>query len=511
MRAKEFIIPIFEADGVRNVYSVGDSHADLGGIASYKGVINRANGGQASTSRTNYGGTHSKTGAPVGLDNIPPNQIVIIAQGANDTANSMARHRDTKGKTPLVPPQKIASDVARLVSAAQGKGHIVVFVLFPNGPGRGSGLAQYYGGDYQEEVRQAIKSAISVPIVDLNGRGLKSDGIHATLGAYMSAAKEAIDLARNKAGGKVNLDPNATSKDKTTSAPTSDKTGTDSKEQKPNFEVTVPPSLRSTQTADVQKALVALGIPLPRFGVDGIQGKETTGAIRTFQEKNGLPPTGTVDETTAAKINVELKLKVKAADLAKLTPSTQAEVRPRRSEIDVSQPLRVQMDAVTKGKIGQIMNFVAGPESAGHYDMMFGGQRNPDILKMTLEELEAYQMTHYRRRGSSAAGRYQIMHFNTRSYGKRAGLDPKTDKFTPENQDKMCMIFLRECGLEDWLNGRLKDVNFLQRLSQVWAGLPSPSKGGNSFYGGVGLNPYQTQLKMTTALANLSDIKTGVA
>lgn len=496
MRAKEFIIPIFEAEEVRNVYAVGDSHADAGGIASYKGVINRAQGGEQSTSRFNYSGRHKKTGQPTGIDNIPPNQIVIISQGANDTASSVRTHVDSKGRVPLTPPNRIASNVAKLVGAAQSKGHVVVFILFPNGPGRGAGLAQYYGGDYQEEVRQAIRSAISVPIVDLNGRGLQPDGIHATPGAYMSAAKEAIDIARNKAGGKVNLDKPVDKKD----------TKASSADSEP-FVVKVPPSLRSTETADVQKALEALGVPLPRFGVDGIQGKETTGAIKTFQEKNGLPATGKADDQTVAKMNDLLKNKPEV--LAKLKPSTQAEVRPsRRQSVDVSQPLA--MDAVTKGKVGAVLNFVASVESAGKYDVMFGSTTRtyPEILNMTLEEMVPYQLAHWRKYGSSAAGRYQIMHFNTIDYGRKAGLDPKKDKFTPENQDKMGIVFLREKGLEAWLNGRLSDEKFLQGLSEVWAALPSPQKGGFSFYGGVGKNRHTTAITMASALDGLGNIKT---
>jgi muramidase (phage lysozyme) len=103
------------------------------------------------------------------------------------------------------------------------------------------------------------------------------------------------------------------------------------------------------------------------------------------------------------------------------------------------------------------------------------------------------------------------MHFNTLNYARRAGLDPKKDIFSPENQDKMGIIFLRECGLENWLNDKMTDENFLERLSRVWAGVPSPSKGGNSYYGGVGLNKARTQLKMDTALNQLDKIGSATA
>jgi hypothetical protein len=176
----------------RKIYAIGDSHAE--GLAYNPRVINRANGGQPSTSKTNYGGLHTIKQTPVGLDNVPPNQIVIIAQGANDTANSMRNHKDNR--VALVDPKRIAANVARVVSTAQSQGHKVVFVLFPNGSGRGSGLATYYAGEYQERVREAIRSAVGVPVVDLDGKGLSPDGIHSTASAYKSAADDAIALAR---------------------------------------------------------------------------------------------------------------------------------------------------------------------------------------------------------------------------------------------------------------------------------------------------------------------------
>jgi hypothetical protein len=198
---------------LRQIYAIGDSHADLGGLASHQNIINRANGGQPSTSSKNYGGKHTiRKSDDVGLDNVPPNQIVLISQGANDTANAMKAYLDKmklyrEGKLkvePKLPPASIiAQNVAKLVSAAKDRGHIPVFLLFPNGPGRGRlpghpPIAEYYGGDYQEEVRRAIRSAVEglgVPIVDAQGLDLY-DGIHAR--SYASVAKRMVEIARQK-------------------------------------------------------------------------------------------------------------------------------------------------------------------------------------------------------------------------------------------------------------------------------------------------------------------------
>mgnify|MGYP003347800600 CR=1 FL=1 len=96
--------------------------------------------------------------------------------------------------------------MARVVNAAKAKGQ-VIFVLFPNGNGRAPELAKYYSGDYQDEVRQAIRSAINVPIVDLDGKGLASDGIHGTPAAYKAAGEEVLSLI--KGTQKVDKKPSA--------------------------------------------------------------------------------------------------------------------------------------------------------------------------------------------------------------------------------------------------------------------------------------------------------------
>lgn len=109
------------------------------------------------------------------------------------------------------------------------------------------------------------------------------------------------------------------------SAPAGSEKSTDNKDKAEEFKVEVPDGKRGPLIADAQKALEALGVPLPKFGVDGIQGKETTGAIKTFQEKNGLVVTGIVDQQTAGKMNSLLQAKPEV--LATLTKSTNKDVK----------------------------------------------------------------------------------------------------------------------------------------------------------------------------------------
>lgn len=299
MRFKEFK-PLFEEAG--KYYTIGDSHAVAVATAGGKDWVNLAIGGRSSTDSEMLGN----------IAKVPKGAVVLVSQGANDTANAARAHMDSKGKRPLRKPQEIAANVANVVKKVQAQGATVVFMLFPNGPGRGAGLAQYYGGDYQEEVRDAIKSAIgNVQIIDINGKPLP-DGVHAGMGTYREVANQVVKIKPQAApvGGK----PAAGA-----------------------FVVGVPTKNRGPEVADLQKALVALGFPLPKFGVDGIRGSETSGAIRDFQKANNLPSTGNPDEQTIAQINAILATKPEIA--SKLTKSTDADVKPggrSGKDIDVS-------------------------------------------------------------------------------------------------------------------------------------------------------------------------------
>lgn len=323
MRAREFIKPIFEAESSPSYVSIGDSHAHAVAQMGGKNWLNLAVPGASSK------GPHPKIQQMLGnISKIPKGSVVLVALGANDTANAMAALAN--GGKPR-PAASIASDVASVVDRVKSQGPSkVIFLLFPNGPGRGpkgSG-AEHYGGAYQDEVRAAIRSAVGVPIIDINGKPL-TDGVHAGMSTYKEVANEVMNMAKPSANKETSRN--------------------DSKDQTANqesFVVDVPQGRRGPKIADVQKSLEALGIPLPKYGVDGIQGKETTGAIKMFQEKNGLKATGEADQQTVDKMNAMLKAKPEV--LAKLKKSTNDDVK----SIDYSRS-REELAALTSNESTQ--------------------------------------------------------------------------------------------------------------------------------------------------------------
>lgn len=465
MRFKEFKIvnekKLIDQEQSTGYYTVGDSHAV--GLANYVGKpwTNKGKNGTPSTAPMHMSA----------IDSIPKGSVVLISVGANDTFASNPN------------PATIANNVSRLVNAATSKGLKVTYLLFPVGTRPNA--------EVRQKTREAIKQAISVPIVDLEGSRLV-DGVHADAAGYKKASTEVLSGAKPTSSlGTPDQQPGApTAKDRISNSP--------NLEQGPPF-----PADQVDDVKKMQSSLQELGYSLGRLGVDGKYGPATAAAVAAFKKDYNIKGSA----SSFGDDEFRMLSQIQSGQVARVKDPTKTEFG---GYGDSPMP-ELQMDAVTKGRVGEVLNLVAGPESGGDYAKMFGGKSDPDILKMTMEELTGYQLRHAKKYGSSAAGRYQIMHFNTLKYARKAGLDPKTDTFSPANQDKMGIVFLRECGLESWLNDKMTDEQFLERLSRVWAGVPSPSKGGNSYYGGVGLNKAKTQLKMQTALNQLDKIGSATA
>jgi len=61
---------------------------------------------------------------------------------------------------------------------------------------------------------------------------------------------------------------------------------------------------KGPQVMHLQSALKALGIGLPKYGVDGIFGPETQAAVKQVQQKLGLSPSGTADEVLLSRLGI---------------------------------------------------------------------------------------------------------------------------------------------------------------------------------------------------------------
>jgi peptidoglycan hydrolase-like protein with peptidoglycan-binding domain len=241
----------------------------------------------------------------------------------------------------------------------------------------------------------------------------------------------------------------------------------------------------------LQARLEELGYSVGSTGVDGKYGPRTAVAVAAFKKDNSIPGDGQ---------------SMGASDLEKLKTAKKVDKpTPTGAAAPGGELGTLSQDSVTQGKVGEVLNFIARPESGGKYDAVYPGKSRPQILDMTLDQLFQDMAARGNAAGSSASGRYQYIRPTLQGLVKAMGLDPSTTKFDPSTQDKIAIYHLRaNHGLDKWLAGRMSNEQFLDGLSKTWAGLPNPGKGG-SFYAGVLDNKAGSTVQ--TALAGLDKIQ----
>lgn len=143
-------------------------------------------------------------------------------------------------------------------------------------------------------------------------------------------------------------------------------------------------------------------------------------------------------------------------------------------------------------------------ESGGDYNSVFGFKKGStrDLSSMTIGETMAMQK-HNTDNGqeSSAVGKYQFLRKTLASLVKEGAISAD-DHLTPDVQDMLATKLMERRGLNDYRSGKLPKSQFLQNLSQEWAGLPSNS--GLSYYDGDGLN--KSQVSLPKVLASIEQL-----
>ena len=254
------------------------------------------------------------------------------------------------------------------------------------------------------------------------------------------------------------------------------------------------PNEEKPMVRQMQQGLEELGYNVGRTGADGKYGPRTTKAVAAFKADYNVPGSpmnfgnagfAKLKDVLSGKIT---QLKPEKRTKIDTTAKGGGEIGPMNT-VTMWNPKLDGPPSVTQGKVGNLLDVIAEPESGGRYDSVYPGRRNPKILDMTLTDL--YKDMKARTDGgkrSSASGRYQYIRKTLKSVVKSMGLDPNKTKFTPEVQDKIAIYHLRlEHGLDSWLANNYSDEAFLNRLSKTWAGLPKDSS-GKSYYKGDGLN-----------------------
>lgn len=121
---------------------------------------------------------------------------------------------------------------------------------------------------------------------------------------------------------------------------------------------------------------------------------------------------------------------------------------------------------LTEGQWGPLLDLIAGKESGGNYEAMYPSTTLKGATKMTISEVA--------RRATGAVGKYQQLPQYLVGRAKAAGLNPDKDLYSPENQEKIIInVNIANRGGKEWLNNKISDEQFMQRLSQEFASLPN--------------------------------------
>jgi hypothetical protein len=127
---------------------------------------------------------------------------------------------------------------------------------------------------------------------------------------------------------------------------------------------------------------------------------------------------------------------------------------------------------LTPGKWGPMLDLISSGE--GNYDSVNPSLKKPEILSMNLNQLLEFKRVSKQRNGGSAAlGRYQFI--NPQLAYQLAGLNP-SEKFTPENQDKMAVAYLEKKRRgREWLEGKITTREYIEDLAREWGAFKSYS------------------------------------
>jgi peptidoglycan hydrolase-like protein with peptidoglycan-binding domain len=301
MRFAEF--KLLEAK--QQLFAIGDSHAAA--IGSQAGWNNLAKNGRRAEDPAN----------DAAIAKVPNGSLVVLSAGANN----------------MLDPNKTAvvGRIESLINKLKQKQCTVYYVLFA------STDHPKFAKD-RNQLRELVKNAIGTEVGVLDMGSLKykegsSDGIHAPMSWYIQAARTAATGAKEVApqsGQGAKQDTSGQG------------------EAAVNI-IAVPNSRVGPAIADIQKVLLALGYKLPKHGVDGVRGPETSAAVSAFQEDNNLAIDGDPGPQTVGMLN-----KLVTDKQIKFVKSTQADVKGKMSGVtdiddeDVVKYNDIPQDEMTK-------------------------------------------------------------------------------------------------------------------------------------------------------------------
>ena len=124
--------------------------------------------------------------------------------------------------------------------------------------------------------------------------------------------------------------------------------------------------------------------------------------------------------------------------------------------------------------IKELLALISKAENTNNnYNAIFSNwnQQKIKYTKMTLEKVLIDMKKRIKTKGSSATWKYQFLYLTLKNLSKKYNIDINTQKFTPNFQEKIAYIKLKERWLEDFLKWKIKRDDFQLNLSKEWASL----------------------------------------
>lgn len=161
------------------------------------------------------------------------------------------------------------------------------------------------------------------------------------------------------------------------------------------------------------------------------------------------------------------------------------------------------LHGTTPGEYGSILDLIASVEAVGGYDVVNGGKID-GLSKMTISQARQAAL---RSGGSGAMGRYQQMPQFVLNRARSVGLNPDTDLFNEENQNKLAILLIDGAGYKKWKSGGMSTEQFAHNLSATWRGLPEGPN--NLTYQDQYASGNKAHTTWANVIATLSAVKSG--
>lgn len=139
------------------------------------------------------------------------------------------------------------------------------------------------------------------------------------------------------------------------------------------------------------------------------------------------------------------------------------------------------------GPVGKLRTLIARAEAGkkGYDAVQYGATIKPPGPPTSLTLQDIYDWIDDTPGQPHAIGRYQFIPPTLRRLVDRVGIRPEA-RFTPQVQDQLADVLLKEAGLHRFLAGELDRQAFMNNLAKIWAGLPNDT--GKSHYHGFAGN-----------------------